>query len=509
MKTTKTMKTYRYVIVLGLLATGMIVQPPNAAEKHYPLSKKAKKGYVYGVTAEDGKVDVTYKVKGDKKDEVAFQVYEFDQDLNLLSADPKRVKIVEEAKPDFTRKSLWAYVGGGNSFNMFSMAIKFARRETKFTWNQDKHRYDRKTLESEDVKLKNDAGKKYTGYADYYNMDNGNALTLVKVGDKYSMINVSYDLDIKETPLPFDYPVAPVFNCKIKDPGTDVNYNGKELGSKDKVLLLFSPAIKKGIDWKKYTLFICDVEGLILSRDDFTSPSPNMDIMDVSVQGDDIYLFGGSSDDVDALYFTVYGDYTSISGAIGKELKREKMAKKGYDFLHVVKVTKGKVAYATTNEVKVYKTKLRTSPAQKSKVPPYDGKNFLIADTYTASNGDMLITGQKTDNEAKGFMYEDIICLQYDKDGNLKAQFGFDNLNDDNKSTVFRVSQTFIPSPSDKNAVYLELLEVKGTSGYDGFWDAYNGVKTYHPKYYPRIMKFDIGASTITKTEILGEGKYY
>ena len=502
------MKAYRLLIVLGLLTTGMIVDTPHAVEKHYPLSKKAKKGYLYSVGSEDGNIKVTYRIKGDQKDEVAFQVYEFDKDLNLLGADPKSVKVTPESRPDYTRKSLFAYVGGTNSFTVLSMAIKFSRQEKKFTWNDDKRRYDSKTLTDEDVKLKNDNGKKYQGYADYYNGETGNALALVKVEDKYSLLNVSFDMDVKETPFEFGYPVAPVYTCKLNEPGSEVEYRSSELGKNDKMLFLFSPGTKKGVDGKTYTLIICDRDGRIVSRENFTSPSMNLGIMDAAQVGNDIYMFGGSSNDLDALYYTVYGDYTKIYGAAAKVLKYEKMAK-DYKFFHVVKITNGKVVFASTANVKDFKGKLRTPPGQKSRVTSYAGERLSMGDTYVSANGDIFFSGQKTDSESKGYMYEDIVCLQFDKAGNLKAQFGIDNLNDDNKSTVFPVLQTFVPSTSDKNAAYLELLEVKGNSGYAGFWDAYNHIKTYHANYYPRIMKFDVGAAAITNIDILGAGKYH
>jgi hypothetical protein len=234
--------------------------------------------------------------------------------------------------------------------------------------------------------------------------------------------------------------------------------------------------------------------------------------MDVVQKGTDIYLCGGSSDNSDDLYLPVYGEYSTIYNAGGGDnMKQMTYFKKGkdYKFFHVLKINDGKVAFITTTDLKEFKSKLRTPPGQKAKVSSYDGGRLAISASFVAPNGDLFVSGQKTDIEAKGYMYEDIVCFQFDKEGKLKAQYGIDNLNDDNKSTIFRVGQSFVPSPGDQDNVYLELLEVKGVTGYAGFMDAYNGRKTFYAKYYPRIIKIKTSTAAITGVDVLGAGKYF
>ena len=71
------------------------------------------------------------------------------------------------------------------------------------------------------------------------------------------------------------------------------------------------------------------------------------------------------------------------------------------------------------------------------------------------------------------------------------------------------MGQQFIPSPKDKEKVYLQLLEVKGIKGYMNFTAALSDVKTSFPHYYPRIIKINALAAEIMGVTTLGLNKYY
>ncbi|MEO6723426.1 MAG: hypothetical protein ABIN67_23870 [Ferruginibacter sp.] len=497
----------------------------NKNEKFYPLSKQARKGYIEEVTNRDNKIQAVYKIKGDTKDALAYEVYEFDNDLNLVRTAPEKVK-VDPVKTNFTKTLLHAYVGGGNSFNVLSMDLKFYKLEKQFTWNLDKKKYDIKYLSNKEVKLKSENGKNYVGYTDYYNSESNTALVLARVAEKgsdneFMLLNVSFDLDIKPTSIKFDYPVSLVYSCSLpalSDSEVDEKVmDNKELLKDDNVLFIFAPDAKKGIATNKYTLVIADREGKILSRNDFEAPSGNMAVIEAVQKGSDLFLCAGSSKDADNLFSDEYGEFANIANSGGGENRKAlsyfKKAK-DFKFFHLLKVTEGKLVWSTTTAIKDFKAKLRIPPGQKSKVSSYEGDHFTVAASYIAPNGDIFISGQKRDMEMVGsssieWMYQDIICFQFDKDGNIKSQFGIDNINDDKKSTIFQIGQLFIASPQDKNNVYLQLLEVKGVKGYADFGDALAGNKTTYRKTFPRIVKINTTTAEITGLTILGLKKYY
>lgn len=521
---TRKMNTVITMIVLACLALQTQAQE-NKNEKFYPLSKKARKGYIEEVTNADNKIQAVYKIKSDKKDELAYEVYEFDNDLNLLSTSPANIK-VEAVKDNFTKTLLHAYVGGSNSFNVLSMDLKFYKLEKQYTWNTDKKRFDTKYLSNKETKLKSDNGKNYVGYTDYYHAESNNAVVLAKVaekgsGDEFTLLNVSFDLEVKQTSIKFDYPVSLVYSCSL--PALDKNdvdekvADVKDLLKDDKILFIFAPDTKKNVSAKKYTLIIADRDGTITSRNDFDAPSGNMAVIEAVQKGKDLFLCAGSSKDADNLFSDEYGEYANIDNSGGGENRKSlsyfKKAKE-FKFFHLLKVTDGKLIWSTSTAIKDFKSKLRMPAGQKTKVSSYEGDHFTVAASYIAPNGDIFISGQKRDMEMVGssniaWMYQDIICFQFDKDGNIKAQYGIDNINDDKKSTIFQIAQLFIPSPADKNNVYLQLLEVKGVKAYADFADALSGTKTTYKKFFPRIVKINTSAAEITAVTTLGLKKYY
>jgi hypothetical protein len=104
--------------------------------------------------------------------------------------------------------------------------------------------------------------------------------------------------------------------------------------------------------------------------------------------------------------------------------------------------------------------------------------------------------------------YEDIVCLHFNKAGQLKAQYGVEKMNTDKKSEIFPVVQRFVPA-KDGKSMYWMIMEVKGFKGYADFMDAYNGNATYYPRFFPRIAKLDVQNSTVNKFTVLGDENYY
>jgi len=81
-------------------------------------------------------------------------------------------------------------------------------------------------------------------------------------------------------------------------------------------------------------------------------------------------------------------------------------------------------------------------------------------------------------------------------------------LNDDRKSEVFRNRQNFILS-TDGKTMYWEILEVKGSKGYDSWIDAYVGNATFRANYFPRISKINLSETTLSDFNVLANRRQF
>ena len=107
-----------------------------------------------------------------------------------------------------------------------------------------------------------------------------------------------------------------------------------------------------------------------------------------------------------------------------------------------------------------------------------------------------------------GPVYGDVVCFHFDSQGKLKAQYAVDKIFEDKPSEIFSMPQAFYLSGDGKYA-YWEISEVKGISGYASFTDAYNGNKTFYPRYFPRITKIDLQSATLGEFIIPGQKKFF
>lgn len=132
-------------------------------------------------------------------------------------------------------------------------------------------------------------------------------------------------------------------------------------------------------------------------------------------------------------------------------------------------------------------------------------KGYLYDAAKDNNRNTDVIFKMKIDKKSDAVAFEK---YSFDKNGNLKAQYGIGKVNDDKKSMLFRMYQNFYPS-LDGKSIYLELMEVKGMKGYASFSDAYNGNATFSAHYYPRITKIDLDNNSLSPIKVLGNGKYF
>ena len=500
--------TYKLIALLLFVVNTISAQ--EFKETVEPLSSKAQKGYMYDVSKDDsGNSSVTFKMKVDKKsDAVVFEKYSFDKNVKFIGATDVAEK--KENNEDITRTSLNVYVGGTSSFDVLSMKLKLNKVVQLKTWNHEKQVYvTKKRISDETIKPKNDNGKVYYGYASYSSSDytKSDIFTLAKVeskdknlADKFLVLLINDNLELTEKPMDLDGSYSLVYCQQMPN---------------ENIVTVFAP--NKGMsDVSKYVYYEFDIEGNIVNKAEFKSPASALLITAAYEKEGNIYFFGTSTKSKDP-FAEVFHEYAPIynpgaSGSNKLDLKWKKSSEAEMDNFHILKFSGNQLAFTSTTPVSDFKSKFKTAPGDKG-ASVYKGKKFHIENFTVTSEEDYLVAGQITSSVNMGMgnptdSFEDIICFHFDKNGNLKAQYGIGKMNNDKKSEIFEMAQRFYPSPDGKS-LYWELLEIKGTKGYESFLDALAGYEILYPQFFPRIVKIDLANSSLGSVKILGEGKYF
>jgi hypothetical protein len=499
------MKKGRILIpLLSLFFTQGFTQASK--ENTADLSKAARKGLLTNaVLTSEGLLQFTYGMQVEKKSQnLQYEDYSFDKDLGFKGMQAS--KVAKEDRPDKNVTNLYAYVGGSNSFNVLSQKLSLQREEWVHTWNYKYQKYELgKRLSKETVKPKNDEGK-YIGYVSYHAGDGEGVFVIssyqpdVKGADDiFQALFIDWDLNIKATPVTTEGNYSLVYSGQLEN---------------DNVFVIMAPN-RKMPNLSQYVYAEFSPKAELVKRSFFTSPSPNLLVMDHREINGSIVFCAGSTKENDA-YRDIFPNYVTISNpATGLSSHAEKYINESYKRqlanFHLLKFTKGELEYATTEPIKNFKDKVVTPPSQK-KAHTYEGKRFAIEEFKALPDGGYLVAGQLLDKDVvKGVQvvkYLDIVGFLFDAKGGLKAQFAIEKMNDDTKSEIWPSDQNFYIS-SDGKTAYWEILEVKGAKGYESFWDAYNGNKTYTYHYFPRIAKIGLASPSLTEFEVLGsKGKY-
>lgn len=502
------MKTTLTITFCALMV--LTAQAQQLKETSRELSKNASKGLLdNSFINKDGNLVFTYKMKADKKSDVVnYEDYIFDSDLNFKTVEQDNKQ--KEMHENKTMTSLSAFVGGGSSFNVMSMSLTLQREEWERNWNYGQQRYVwGRRLSKEVVKPRNSEGK-YKGYAAYPDDENGTIFIIASAdtGEKdneiqYLGLYINSSLDLKEVPfsLKGNYSLA---HCGELESGN--------------VFAVFAPN-KGSSNTSAYVYLEVSKQGNIVHNTVFTAPAPAIAIMDYHQSGDNLFLVAGSVKKAEAYdsefasYAPIYNPGYSTSANSLMDKYEKKIYKQEFENIHLLRFEKGNLVSAGTTPVNQFKSKTKTPPSQK-KATPYEGKKIIIQNFFVAPNGDCLVTGQLEDKKIVNsgqdiqYFYYDIVCLHFDKNGDLKAQYAVEKVNNDSKSEMFQSIQSFFLS-DDSNTVYWEILEVKGAKGYDSFVDAYNGDASFVANYFPRIAKIDLQNTTVSDFNILGEnGKF-
>jgi hypothetical protein len=473
-------------------------------ESTQDLSKPAQKGMLTNaVMKDDGDIVLTYTMKVDKKsDQLAYEDYVFDRDLKFKGMQPG--KEGKETNPDKKVTTLAAYAGGSTSFNVNSQKLALQREEWTKTWSYKWQRYEwGRRLSKEKVSLKN-SDSKYDGYTELSTDDGAFIIASYEpdgkeAKEKFIALAVDIDLNIKETPVTTSGNYSLVF------------YGVRESGNP---FVIMAPKNKMP-DLKKYIYAEFTPKAELVKRTTINVPSTNMMVMDYREINGDLYLVAAStkSDDSYDDEFTDYANISNPAAGISRQVQKynQVIYKKEMDNFHFLKLKDGELVFASTTPVKIFKDKVVGPPGQKKK-HVYEGNKLYIETLTVTPGGEYFMAGQLMDKdmvkEELVVKYKDIVGFYFGSNGELKAQYAVEKMNDDSKSEIFESEQRFNISPDGKTA-YWEIMEVKGTKAYLSFMDAYNGNKTWMGNHFPRVAKINLTDGSLSDFIIMGEkGKF-
>ena len=424
-------------------------------EKTYTISKDAKKGFLGDVKFDPatGNYTLSYLTVAKKK-YVKFEHYLFDKDFNFVKMEPEELEFAA-AKQKY---SWWNFKGEDYFVDGISadpnLTGTFVLRKVRYNYNY-RWLYGDYTLKTdvlEKVKLRTEEGDKYFYFMDYQDENTGELYVLCGIKDKKDKESIAKNIEllkidnemnvVKKYQKTFTFPGVP----DLLDAVTDDDGNVTEL------TIIFGSTKDH-----KYVRLNSKLE--VLEEVDFTVDE-TWTAKSLIIADDGYYFYGPSGE-------------------------------RSYS---VVKFKSGKVMYNSTTTAEELGQKLKKPPTQK-KDPEYKGKRLFVDDHLITAEGDLLFTGQLIQtkyNVVKDELREvftNLITFHYDKDGNLKAQYGVDP-RENNEYVKLNGTQQFLVE--GKNNVYWVIKETK-----DMGWQ------------YPSIFKINKSNSTINDPVQLGNEQYY
>lgn len=518
---TKT-KTFSVLCSALLLTSGIttLAQQAQVKETKQDLPKEVAKGKFHGaeLNGESGNIELTYHLKGDKNEDVReYKKYVFDRNINFVK-DESIQEAKEEAKPDKVHDIVMAQLGNGKMMSMESLKLHLSTGKLIYKWDADKGIYKYHYEEGEEVNLKNDDAKYYTGYAAYTNNTTGDLFMLGMSEKNHERRKVSLlhvkrsDMSMEETPIEFNSAQGLVYSGLVSN-GTD---NEDNLESADMIFIFAPKKADPMPDQKKYTYIRFDNNGKVKERFEIDAPSANMTISShMKTKDGAVYFTAAYNSDADESFEKLYGEviylvnpsYPSASGEPNKRMEayHRDLEKRKVDVFSIIKINNGKVEWISKNQISELENKIQVPPGQK-KGYAYDGRFLDIEIFEQLPNGDFLITGQiNSRTKLSGTewrAYEDLMCFQVDKQGVIKTQYSIvpASLKSD-KNTIFPVKQKLIIS-ADGSTAYLQLLENESNEYKSG------GSVYFNSEYYPAVLKFDIANSKITEYSEIGGHNY-
>jgi hypothetical protein len=220
---------------------------------------------------------------------------------------------------------------------------------------------------------------------------------------------------------------------------------------------------------QKYEYLEVDYSTNVTTRTTFDAPDEYAWLIDDIVEvDDDIYIQGLSTKykitEKSIVGLAMYVQGINFSAYASKPT--------GYQ---IMKLNNNKIEWVSRTNMDEFKASYKTIAGEK-KGKPYTSGNLKIQGFHVASNGNLLVAGQKYDTK-KG--YGDIVSLVFNNQGKLIANYATAKRDKNDYNEFSPTEHNFFDSPSN-NGVYWTVYEVAG---------AKKRGETSRILYYPRISR--------------------
>ncbi|HMO31533.1 MAG TPA: hypothetical protein PKE63_04480 [Lacibacter sp.] len=506
--------------LLLLAATGFLLQTGTSQqlskEGTHDISKKANKGYLYEpkINEEKKELEMTYVTKASGK-KAKFETYRFDLDFTFKGMEESEVPLEKIKGYKGDEYTLNAVTVESNLLGTLVLRRKIITRKWNWFWGG----YESKIKLAEKLKPKTEEGDKMVYIA--HTQQDELETVLIIAGAKgavredpwrqYKEFHVlRYDRDLNRVADEVIKFETPQYLVGINSMGTDEGEgdaaeDAEETTGQDDILMLFAPA--GGAMFKKiadpaatnYTFVRVGYDGKIKERISVPSKAPVFNGDMFLVSGSDVYIIGATGGGDKSYYNESFAD--AQPNSVGRSLQSDNFKAKGFQ---IVKISGGKVAYATITTLAEFEAKAKTPPSQKKK-PEYTGKRFRVQDMKLAPNGDFFVAGQKFNKNKNGTFYEDIIMMHFNNGGALKAAYGV-RREENSKGSSGMPNTQLLEFSKDGSKLYWMIMEMAGLRA-----EKELGTSKFKALVYPSVSKIDINSAAIGEFVQFGQGKtdYY
>jgi len=510
-------KTFALVILSFIFgSTNETVAQVGVLEKSYPISRKAKNGYLGGIETDKLKetVSMVYILPSTTKRKINYEIYTYDKELNLINTE-KEEEAIEKAR---TRWTWFNFKGESFVTNSLSAGsdmvgkLVFRKKQTKGTWIWLTGSYYRNIKQLEKVKPKTEDDLKYT-YVSAYEIERDSSVLVIAGKPQKKTHNemqnfeiISCDNNVNLTTVDkvdFQYPQKIVFSAPLQDEN--------EFVSNDDLprdwIVIFAPSglFKKEADPSptNYTYLRISTTGKIVEKFTFNSPSNGWRVLGAYEKEKSVYVYGSAitKDPTKEYANDVFKNLQMVattsasaqekaeanntgSGLLGgvsaiASIGSADMGKSQddvdlpldelkYTNVLVGKITNGKFDFLTAPNIDEFEAK-QAKPLGQKKFVEFDGKKFVISGIEVASSGDIFINGQDFSTSKKGRIYKGVYMFQFDANGNLKRNYGV-KLDQSSKAGFFNnapltadmyLTGSSVIESSDSKYLFWLLKEVK------------------------------------------------
>jgi hypothetical protein len=480
-------------------------------EATHEITKQANKGYLYEpkINQETNELEMTYVTKASGK-KAKFETYKFDLNFNFKGMQESEVPL-EKLKGYRSDKgeeyTLNAVTVESNLMGTLVLRRKIVTRKWNWFWGG----YDTKVKLAEKLKPKTEDGNKivYLAHTEQDELET----VLVIGGAKGNPREDAYRQYKEFHFLRFDTELNQVSDqvLKFDYPQYLVGINSAETGEEDEVdaerdiLLVFAPAggalFKKNADPNagNYTFVRVSYDGKVKQKISFQSKASVFNGDMFLTSGNDVYIIGAAGSGDKTYFNEKFASGQPVSA--GRSMEANNFSAKGFQ---IVKIQGDQLGYVALTTLDEFEARAK-SPASQKKKPEYTGKRFLVRSTELAPNGDLFIAGQKYNNTKNGIFYEDIIMMQFNNQGSLKAAYGVKREESSKGSSVIANMQ-MLSFSKDGNNLYWMIMEMAGLRQ-----EKELGESKMKTLIYPSVSKIDINNATIGEFVQFGQGKtdYY